>query len=237
MKKFLTIMSLALIGLSVHGQPEDYKGYFGLSAGLALPVGDFASTAAGNDQAGYANAGFSAYLSSNIEIVDFIGFSGMIGISNNPYDEVSFTDNYRQQYPGINYGFSSDPYQMFNILGGVYISLPQGILELNFKGYIGVSVGTLPATSSETLDTPNIVLETGKATSTDFIFGGGLNVMVYAGKNIAVIVDAVYLHSNPEFNAVEIRVYEDGQLQGLSGFDFQQKFQMIILDVGLAFTF
>ena len=237
---FATILFVAML-LNLHGQPESQKGYFGISAGVAIPVGNFASTDVNDETPGYANSGFNGFLSTHIHIKDYIGFAGMIGYSKNPYDVQSFNENYRNQNPGVQYEFSASDYEMISLLGGAFVSIPQGIMDINLKGYIGVSVATMPSTNSfiysgEAGD-PHRQIETLKNRSTAFTYGGGVNLIFYTKKNLAILIDASYLQAKPEFNALEIRLYEDGQLTGISGVDFQQKFQVINLGAGIAFTF
>jgi hypothetical protein len=127
------------------------------------------------------------------------------------------------------------------MLGGVFISIPQGLVDINLKGLLGIAVCTLPGTASSSFSgvpgDPRFVLETGRNRSTAFTYGGGVNLMFHTSRSLAFIVDALYLQAEPEFNAVEIRVYENGELTVLSGLDLRQKFQMVMIGAGIAFTF
>jgi len=241
MKRHCMIFLLAGLCLSLPAQPESQKGYIGASVGMAIPVDNFASAAIDNDQAGYARPGFNALISTHLHVRESIGFVGMLGYNHNPYNENLFIGNYLSQYPGQQYQFSSGDYELMNLLSGVFFSIPQGILDINLRGYIGISVALLPATNSSSdsgiSGDPHFVLETEKNRSTAFTYGGGVNLMFYTNTNLAIIVDANYIYTEPEFNAVEIRVYEDGDLTMLSGIDLKQKFQVISLGAGLAFIF
>lgn len=237
MRLSLFLLPLLLFSIMVSAQPEEHKGYFGVSAGISIPVADYASEDVEDSNAGYAKSGFNGFISANLNIKDFVGFAGLIGYSRHPYNEKAYQDFYSQQHPDQQYKFSAGPYGMLNVLAGAFVSIPQGNLDVNLKGYIGFSVATMPGTHSDLTGNPQVVLETIEKNSTGLTYGGGVNLMFYTNKNFAILVDAIYLQAEPEFNAVEVRVYENGQLTMLTGLDFKQKFQMVNLAVGIAFTF
>lgn len=241
MRSTLSILLFCLIQLMLFAQPEEYKGFFGVSLGAAIPVAEFASTSPETENSGYANTGFSGFLSANILLHNQIGFAGLIGYSRNPYNVSSFKDDFISNYPDVEYEFTADPYGMFNILGGAFVSIPQGRLDINLKGYIGVSIASMPATRSDAYsgeeEDPRITVESGSASNSAFTYGGGVNLMFHINKKMALLLDVHYLQAKPEFNAVELRLYRDGQLTELTGRDFEQKFQVVVVAVGIAFTF
>lgn len=230
-----------LISSGIIAQPVDNKGYFGISAGVSVPVSNFASSDPNNADAGYAQTGFSGYLLPQVRIKDFLGFAGMLGYTSNPYNTSELESQYRANHPSQDYSFSSDSYEMINFLGGISVTVPQGSIDVSLKGYIGLSLALMPATESiygpvQTGD-PVLQLQTEKNRTNALCYGGGVNLLFYASEKIGISLDAIYLHSSPEFNAVELSVYENGELTVLSGIDLKQKFQLIHAGLGVAFMF
>jgi hypothetical protein len=238
---FLTGIFLFTLGLGLYSQPLEHKGYLGISGGASLPVGSYVSTNIEDDQPGFALPGFSGQVSTNINIMEYIGFAGMLGYHNNAYNESAFVDAYRASHPDDDFQFSSGNYNLMNLLGGVFVSVPQGILDIHLKGFVGISVCTLP--SSRSTSSPGVqgdpvrVLEFQKNRSTTLAYGGGLTLLIFTNTSLSFLVDASYIQAIPEFNAVEARIYEDGELTGLTALDVEQKIQFISLTGGVAFTF
>ena len=234
-------MVLLLCGFILQAQQVEHKGYIGITGGVSLPVGSFVSTDTNDEQPGYALTGFNGHVSANINLMDYIGFAGVLGYHNNAYNESAFTEAYRASYPDHDFQFSSGNYNLMNLLGGAFINIPQGILDINLKGFAGVSVCTLPASSSTSLPgvqgEPVRVLEIQKNRSTTFTYGGGLTLLFFTRSSLSFLIDASYLQAIPKFNAVEVRIYEDGDLTGLTALDVEQKIQIISFDAGIAFTF
>lgn len=64
MKKVIILLILAFLG--INSQAQDERGYFGISLGPSIPLGDLASTDIDNDAAGWATTG--AVLTSHSRI-------------------------------------------------------------------------------------------------------------------------------------------------------------------------
>lgn len=241
MRKYLVVFIIISTSYLACSQAIEQKGFLGISFGAAIPVATFASSTVEEDGAGYAQTGYTGFISSNIFIRESFGFAGLLGFGKNPYNATAFTENYRNEYPEIEYEFTSDPYEMLNILGGAFIQIPQGIMDINLKGYIGVSIASSPANRSEYFSgepgDPHLVFETGSGRASALTYGGGINLVFYTSGKLAFVLDAHYLQAKPEFNAVEIAVYEDGKLLGYTAIDLEQKFQVVILSGGVALAF
>ena len=241
MKQVVTIMAFFFLVLTALAQPDEHRGYLGISGAVALPAGKFASTSSEADQSGYAKTGYGGSVSTQILIRDYIGFAGMMGYYGNAYNTETFQKNYLASHPGAAYDFTADNYSMINLLGGPYVSIPQGILDINVKGFIGVAVCSLPLTRSTSFPgnpgDPTFMIETQKDRATAFSYGGGVNLLFYAGGNLAFFVDASYIQARPSFNAVEVRIYEDGELTALAGIDLEQPYQIFSVGAGIAVLF
>jgi opacity protein-like surface antigen len=222
-------------------QPAESKGYFGIAAGVSVPVSNFGSTDTNDLEAGYARPGFTGYILPQIQFNESIGFAGLLGYTSNAYNTAELENQYRANHPSQQYTFSAGSYEMINMLGGVSFTIPQGSIDLTLKAYIGLGVAVLPATKSMYTPVqagdPILQLQTEKNRATALSYGGGVNLLFYVSEKLGITLDAVYLYSNPEFNAVEISVYEDGELTVLSGIDMKQKFQLINVGAGIAFLF
>ena len=192
---------------SVCAQTDRSGSFIGLSAGVSLPSGSFSSTSPEDEGAGYALPGFAMAFSAGSLVRDWFGIAGTIGYINHPVDEAALADNYLATHPGL----------------------------------IGLSVCTLPMSSysyySGIAGDPFYMVESLMDRANALVYGGGLNLMFRARGSLGLQVDAFYLHALPRFNAVEIRVYEYGQLVGLAGVDIEQAFSVFGLSGGVVVTF
>ncbi len=226
---------------SVCAQTDRSGSFIGLSAGVSLPSGSFSSTSSEDEGAGYARPGFALAFSAGSLVRDWFGIAGTIGYINHPVDEAALADNYLATHPGYDYQVHSEPYSMLHMVVGPCVSVPQGAFDIGVRGLIGLSVCTLPMSSyssySGIAGDPFYLVESLMDRANALVYGGGLNLMFRARGSLGLQVDAFYLHALPRFNAVEIRVYEYGQLVGLAGVDIEQAFSVFGLSGGVVFTF
>ncbi len=241
MKQYLTLLTLLFISFSLDAQPGESMGFLSMSAGASIPLGSFASTTPDDAEAGYARTGFSGSLSAGSLVRDWFGFFGMISYMNHPYNEEAFVSNYLATHPDHEFKLNSDPYNMLGFFAGPYISVPQGIVDINLRGLVGLTVCALPSSSSTSFSgipgDPFYRVDGMMDRSTAFAYGGGLNLVFYTSGHLAILLDALYFRARPEFKAVEFRIYEYSQLVGIGAVDVSQTFSMISLSAGLAFTF
>ncbi|MCD4698274.1 MAG: hypothetical protein K8S16_18770 [Bacteroidales bacterium] len=213
----------------------DYKGHFGMTLGPVVPVDDFASKSLDKKNAGAAKTGYHIGLFTNMRITDIIGFSGMIIHNSAGMDTDPFKELLMQADPSLSYDVSANSYQLNSIMGGLCLVIPQDRLAFNLKGMIGMSIAVLPEVATS-VSNGNRVVSLQTKTSV-FTLAGGMTVTYNINNTVALVFDAVYFFAEPEFNAVRIDSYYNGILTDYTFTDIKQKFSLVSLGAGIAYTF
>ncbi|GAB1449049.1 MAG: hypothetical protein LCH37_07955 [Bacteroidetes bacterium] len=127
MKKGI-ILSAILFG-AIHGFTQN-KSFIGLSSGLSLPLGNFASTSQNNPTAGLAKAGMQIDLSGSYLFSKHIGVCGLLRYQANPVNEDAIRDamNPSGNPFSIDFTLKTKPWKSFTYMAGI-----NGIIQLNPK--------------------------------------------------------------------------------------------------------
>ena len=239
MKQLVSVIILFfLFQTSSHAQYESMKGYAGLSLGVGVPVGDFASQT-GLENSGFANRGFALKMNFAYRISANFGVTGMILVQSNPINEESVLAEIKktESLPGNPKTYSAvdaDSWGLSGFMVGGYASIPVGtggkiILEPRFMG--GILTAISPRTKITWREGTRTVWEEqqiGAGIALGYNLGG--TVRFNLSDRIALLLNTDYLKTSPKFFDVLIQ-QSNGQQRSSS---FQQKIEVVSVTVGFS---
>jgi hypothetical protein len=210
-------------------QPSDDEGvsptgYFGLSIGLAQPVGSFATAFGGTNTnstsgigsvtypGGYAQPGFNFNISLGVPINHSnLGIAIMYGDCSNPFDIGAYTANVAATDPNKQYdgGDVSDLYSSSFIMVGLFATYPIQRLSLDLKVMGGVALTSTPeiAYSAQQWDATlnqydQYSWDIASANSASFAFGLGADLRLKL-RRVSLMLGVDFLTTTLSVNSQE----------------------------------
>ncbi len=194
MKKTLILALVMLAGMSLFAQEKkkttENKGHFGFSAGLALPMSDFASTSM--QHGGFAKTGFNFTLNGGYLIANRLGIGGNLFYS-------TYTVN---TLPFNNSSLKADHWQYYGIAVGPYIrAVSSPKVTWDFKLFGGMARANYPLFTLE-----NQTL--GEDWSSAFTWQLGTDLRYMISKSTYLIADLDYTDMRPTFKILNTGSYD-----------------------------
>ncbi|HSY76295.1 MAG TPA: hypothetical protein VK890_05535 [Bacteroidia bacterium] len=183
------------------------SGYFGITIGLAQPVGGFAN-AVGGGYSGYALPGDNIDVSLGIPINHSnMGIALMYGSYANAFDingyvaNMQLTDQTRSYAP-----IAGDVYSEGFLLAGLFITYPVYRFSFDFKLMGGFAFCSLPevdyGADYNAAGYYNYEWDNAASRTTGFAYGLGAD-MRYRFRRASLMIGVDYLGSNPVINSVQ----------------------------------
>ena len=235
MKNVISLLLCTVFTFSIVAQeatqeiPINKRGYIGFSIGPAIPMGDFGSTDISGEYSGFAKTGF------NIQLVNFgyrfgknIGIAGMWSAAAFNLDDVALRNN-----AGLgSMVMDIDPWGFGAFMGGLLISIPSTVVDVDFRGMIGFSYGMSPEMRfsgyDENWNLVSVVQESGESYAFAYDLGVGLRFNVSRLINLNLFFD--YIGSKHEFS---VGLYSGSTYLGTS--EFKQPMNHITITGGVGF--
>jgi len=177
---------------------QDKRGFFAVSAGGSLPVGQFASSTPDDKGAGMARRGVAFSLSGGVRLVGPVGLMVRAEQHRNGVQAQSLLID----------GFSNGTVDAGNwstttFMGGPYVHLPIGRFSINTRLMAGQAQATMPTTSLTAPGTETgTSVETSGSKSTALALGGGLAVQYRLGRSISLQLAGDYTQSRFTFSGL-----------------------------------
>jgi hypothetical protein len=193
--KRIICLALALVwGVGLYAQqpapPKTQKFWLGVTAGIGIPSGAFASTT--TSDGGMATTGFQATLHGGYTVAPRFGWGGNFFYSTYGLNTGMFT--------GIN--VKLDHWQYYGLTVGPYVNLVETPnLEVAAKLYFGAATANAPVVTLENLSTKD-------TWATAFTVQLGADLKYHIGRNMFLMVDANYTGMQPVFKDVDLGQYK-----------------------------
>jgi hypothetical protein len=234
MKKLFVVLCCTFMVISIFGQdqveqPREKKGYIGISIGAAIPVGEFGSTDIGSDEAGFAKTGLTFQLVNfGYRFSKHLGIAAMWSGGAFNMDEVALRNN-----AGLgSVTIDMDPWGFGTLMGGLLISIPSPVVDVDFRIMIGPGYGMAPEIQISGYDIYNnyivVVQESGDAYAFASDIGVGLRFNITRLININLLMD--YMTCKPKFS---VDMYSNGSYIGSNEWD--QPMDHITITGGIGF--
>ena len=214
------------------------KGYFAISLGPSIPLGDFASKDMDNESAGFAKPGAIFDLSFGYKLGKNVGVTALLRGQSNKLDGNAISNEMSKQLPDdVSEQTKVGSWAIGAFLAGVYSSIPVA-KQVTFETRLMMGVLSVKA--------PEILIDlTGpggtawvkqkSASTTAFAYLAGIGIKYDAGKRVAVLANIDYLGAKPQFDNVEITT-NLLDLQNETN-DYTQDFGSINVSFGIGYRF
>lgn len=180
------------------GRPS---GYISINFGLANPEGNYASMTGGG-YGGYALPGDIFHISIGVPINrSNFGLAFMFGSINNQYDINSYCNN-----NGVSPALDQNYYAQNCVMGGLYLTIPIGILSIDGRLMIGGLFGTLPEIDYQYDDAQgnNWQYDTEPSNSSSLVYDAGIGARVllarFGRRKLCAMINVDYMYSNIPFS-------------------------------------
>ena len=188
---YLAVAMLLSMAAAAQGKPvqKEQKGYLGLTAGIGLPVGAFAST--NTTDGGMAVAGFQATIHGGYSIAHRFGIGGNIFYASYGLNKDLFSGS----------GIKLDHWQYYGLTVGPYISLvktPKA--DLNLKLYMGMATANAPVITLENQSTND-------TWATAFALQPGVDFKYQFSPATFLFLNMDYTAMRPTFKDVDLGEY------------------------------
>lgn len=193
MRKILYLAMAMLFCMAAIGQgkavQKEQKGYLGLTAGVGVPVGAFAST--NTTDGGMANTGFQATIHGGYSIAKRFGIGGNIFYASYGLNNDLFGGT----------GVKLDHWQYYGLTAGPYVSIvktPKA--DLNIKLFMGMTTANSPVISFENQSSNDVW-------STAFVLQPGADFKYQFSPATFLFLNVDYTGMRPTFKDVDLGEY------------------------------
>ena len=234
MKTKLTLIFVLLIIFGA-GFSQRPKAYFGISAGLSSPQGDFASTDFDSIGAGFALNGFNLNLMYANRITYNFGITGSMLFNANSFDGEAFKKEVAADTLDIPLTVVPKNWGGFGMLGGPFIYFPLGT---HFNIDIRTLIGFYTVYSPEVVVTgqkpngENFQLRLLKYNGIGFCYDFGTTLRMKFGNASYLMLNADYFSSRPSFKDVKW-LDNNGEIEYLT---VKRDISLINLTVGIGYA-
>lgn len=238
MRLIILLLSLAYFGLAQAQQ--DVGGFFHVTLGVSLPEGDFASDAADNTAAGYANTGFTVNALFGHKIHKKFGGFAMLSFAALPVDHVALSEALNKNAGSYQWKAERAFWSVTGFTFGPQWSHNFKKAALDFR----LSAGALNFISPELViqgisrtTEPPAVYTRKKSQASSLVLGGGVTFKYEIKWGWVLLANADYFAARPEFLQVEQITQIEGQAPDQSFSDFKQEFIMLQFGTGVGYVF
>ena len=206
------------------------KGYVGFSLGAAIPVGDFASTNASSDEAGFAVTGAGFDVSVAYKFDRNFGLAVMLRGQANGVDAQKLADAIAEE-TGVSNKVEVKSWNTGSLLVGLHSSVDlTEKLSFEAKAVIGYSNCTSPELKVTYLSTgSDLYVRQKSAVALSFAYLVGVGFKWDIAPKTCLLLKMDYLTAKPQFKDVEVF----NSYLGYSEADFKQQISTITAGIGI----
>ncbi|MES2560258.1 MAG: hypothetical protein V4590_10985 [Bacteroidota bacterium] len=250
MKNLILITCLFMVSV-VHAQTPKAsielgkkRGWIGISAGAAIPLGDFGSSSVFDEKAGLAKLGFALNADITVPFNSNIGAIFSLNGFINPTDEDAVKGFLALLYPGVTREVSMGAWKAGSLLAGFYAKSngPDGRPSVYLKVQTGYALTASPEMSITLRSGSNYsTVKQNSGTAGAWVFNGGTGIMIPlndGGPSVQIGVNFIMMKS--DFEDVEATSEEKSgnapvQKTTTTG-DFSMTFSNLIVNAGLVWS-
>jgi len=179
------------------GRGRDPKLFVAISAGVGLPLGNFAKadTAKGS---GFASLGAHLNLTAGYKFIPNVGVMIMVGETFNSFNAQGFLDKYAMT--GVTTTITGTSYYTGQYLAGPIFCLPTDKVDINARILVGAISLTFPVITEQATDggfTSQGVINTPSAMG--FAYDAGVGAKIKLSSMIGIMVNADYFGSSVSY--------------------------------------
>lgn len=216
---------------------QDKKGFLGLSAGGSLPIGQFASCAPTDKQAGMAAMGTALNLSAGYRL------TGRVGLMIRGEQQRNAIQTYallNDVYPSETdtWNASADDWSVTTVMGGPYLLFPMGRFTLDTRLLAGRAWAVLPGTRmSGNFGSVNVSVQTTGSPSTATALGGGVSVRYRLGRSLSVHLNGDYTRARFLFDNLTTTAQSNNGRSESSLYSSSRTVSTVSVSAGIALLF
>jgi hypothetical protein len=234
MKTKLTYL-LVFLMIAVTGFSQKPKAFFGISAGLSSPQGDFASKEFDSTGAGFAVNGFNLNLMYAHRLTYNLGITGSLLFNAHAFDGESFKN--QVSLDTLDFPLTAVPKNWggFGIMGGPFLYFPLGeYFNIDIRTLIGLYSVYSPevVVTGKQQNGENFQLRLLKYNGIGFSYNLGTTVRFKFGNASYLMLNADYFSSKPSFKDVNW-LDNNGEIEYRT---FKRDISLINLTVGLGYA-
>lgn len=211
-------------------------GFFSLSAGASVPVGNFASFNVDSPSSGMARLGNAFSVSAGYRFAGTVGFMGQYRQQTSPLEaDALLALPYLEK--AKNRSATAGQWMVTNFLAGPYFSLPINRFALDFRALAGWATAICPATRVEgSLGDIPLAMSTSRGQANAFSYGGGSTLSYRLGRCLAVQLSADYTTAMFQFPQIATTIQDGINSQTTLG-NGQKTITTVNVSLGMAFLF
>ena len=233
---------LLCISQAAYAQNSTKPGNFiEISGGIAMPIGNFASSDFDKNSSGFAQTGshFAAsgawYLTSNF------GMGGMFSTSSFGVDQTSIAKGYLEAFDCDSATASAGNYSSTSFLVGPYFALPLGNLTIEARVLGGITTTSSPAIIAQAINKPDatdpISISTfaqSSGTASAFGFDAGLGLRYKLLNHLGISLRGDFFSSKPN---ITLNNYGHQNNTGREISSYNQPISGISATLGIGYLF
>jgi|GEM_PF-919773 len=248
MKKLYFIPVSILLTLTLYGQ-RNYNNYTGISMGVSVPLGDFASVDSANRQAGYGQSSFFLAFDGAYLFSPYMGVCGIFSFANTTLNTGRLKENIkariRNDYPDLvlpeeSYiSYNLGVWNQIRIHAGPQVSLPFNRLSIDIRVLGGISFILAPSNelyfyNKETSQQFRTISDTKQTVALGYTLGGGLRYLTPSHVILRLMVDYTYAEASVEITS---NFTDSGIPHNEKKEDHTQPMNTILIGAGIAYHF
>lgn len=208
--------------------------FFGMSAGVALSSGQFASTDFRNAFSGYADDGFYFSLLNGFQKVgNHIGFGLNWNRSQFGFQTEAFASFYNQVLPQFAFESRVDGNWVIDAFTGALVfSVPHRFFDVDMRVGLGLGRVLRPEIILEGVDPTTGFLSyhwlQARSVQNDLMFSFGMNGRLHLSRNIDVLIQWDYQRMNATMEILNVYAFSAQEITQL-----EQQFEYLTIGAGL----
>ncbi len=211
------------------------KSFIELSAGLNIPVGEFAETTFQRPESGFANNGFSFSLAYDNRLSYNFGLTGALYLSSNSVNQQAYRDEIDADTLDYPLTVTTRNWGTFGLLAGPFLYMPVSkYLSIDVRAMAGFYSAYSPEVivSGQTTAGENFTLQLLKYNGIGFAMDAGTTLRLRFGGHGYLLIKGDYIYSTANFNDVKW-LNRDGMVTTRT---FTQNIQTINLMAGVGYA-
>lgn len=190
------------------------RGWFALSIGMGIPLGDYAKTDLFNANSGFAKLGFAANLDYAVPFNPNVGAIFSVNGFINQCDEEAIK-NFLKLFGGMDPSLSMTAWKAGSLLGGFYVRSNAAEGKASFYGKIQLGYAlTQSYELSLRIDDPSpfstdyVSSHQSSGTAGAFVINGGAGILIPLPSGPSFTIGVNYITMKSEFENIELKTEE-----------------------------
>ncbi|ADB42011.1 hypothetical protein [Spirosoma linguale] len=241
-KLFITVLASGMTTVAICQKTfilshQDKQGFFAVSAGTSLPMGQFARCSPVDDRACMAGQGVAFSASGGYRIAGPVGLMIRGEQHRNTVNTSAMLDALYRNDTDL-WTAKADNWSVLSVLAGPYVSIPMGRFSVDARLLAGRALAVLPNTSmAGNFGTTEMSVRTTGSQSTAFALGGGMSVRYRLGLSTSLLLNADYSRADFTFHNL-ISTATNGSVRSQSAaFSSNRVVSVVSISAGVAVLF